>query len=528
MVVRVLTGLLLGACALVGCGSSGGATAGSPTALTMAVADEPACLDPNISPQDATAWIMRSVYDSLVFQDSRGGIHPWLATSWKISKDLRDYTFRLRSDVRFHDGSVLTAQTVKDTFDRIIDPTTRSLYAATLLGPYSGSSVVDRHTVRVSFRTPDAAFLQSASQTFLGITSSRQRKNSCTRPLGSGAFEVADYLRGDHLTLRRHDGYRWGPVGSAEQARLSRITVRFLPEDAVRVGALTSGDAQIAGTIPPHRIRNLRGRVRLLRTDLPGAAYSLHLNTSRPPFDDVRIRLGFQQAIDADQIVSAIYADQYRPARGPIGPSTPLYDVALNRRTGYDPRSAARLLDQAGYTGRDALGYRTRAGRRLTVVWPFNKQQAREERGIVAQLIQEQARRAGIELRIENMSAGQWLDARDTGDFNVFDRSWTTANPDILRSFYDSGNHPAKGKVGYNAAFVADKDIDTWLRDALATDDESRRRALYDLVQQAVLDRGYLVPIYVPASIVATAREVRGLVLDGQACPLLYRVERVR
>ncbi|WP_067826542.1 ABC transporter substrate-binding protein [Actinomadura kijaniata] len=523
---RALTAAAVAALLALTAAGCGGESRAAADGLTFASDSEPTCLDPNISPQDVTARLFRSVYDSLVFQDPQGKIHPWLATSWKASGDLKSYTFTLRDGVTFHDGSPLDAEAVKATFDRIVAPATKSLYAVNLLGPYKGSTVVDQRTVRVEFTKPNAAFLQSASQTFLGITSARAAKQDhCTRPVGSGAFAVEGYTKGNSLTLKRNDAYRWGPTQAARgPARTPRVTVRFLPEDSVRVGALTSGRAQIVAGVPPKRVASLRRQAQIVKADLPGGVYALHLNTSRAPFDDQRIRQAFRNAVDTRQIAATVYADQYRPARGPIGPTTPLYDRSLDGRPEPSADEAARLLDEAGYRTRDAQGYRVKDGGRLTVRWVFNKEQVREQRDLVAQLVQEQARRAGIELRIENMSTGQWFDARDTGAFDVFDRSWVSGNPDILRSFYASSNHPAKGKVGYNASFAADEDLDGWLEDALATGDEARRADLYGRVQRAVLERGYLVPVYVPASIVAAGRKVTGLTFDGQASPLLAGV----
>ncbi|WP_067479821.1 ABC transporter substrate-binding protein [Actinomadura hibisca] len=518
--------LAASALGLAACGGGSGASAGAAGGLAYASDSEPTCLDPNVSPQDVTARLMRNVYDSLVFQDPRGELHPWLATTWKAAPDLKSYTFTLREGVTFHDGTPLTAEAVKATFDRVVDPATKSQYAATLIGPYAGSTVIDDRTVKVSFKKPNAAFLQSASQTFLGITSPKaDKRDYCAKPVGSGAYAVAGYVRGDNLTLRRHEPYRWGPSTAPGPAKEPKVTVRFLPEDSVRIGAITSGRAQIAAAVPPKRVAGLGGRVRIVRADLPGGTYSLHLNTSRAPFSDERLRRAFQKAVDTRQLVSAVYADQYKAARGPLGPTTPLYDKALDSRPGHDLAEVDKLLGEAGYTGRDAQGYRTKDGKRLTVLWVFNKQQVREQRDLVAQLVQEQARKAGIELRIENMSTGQWFDARDTGRFDVFDRSWVSGNPDILRSFYASYNHPAKGKVGYNASFAKDSRLDGWLEDALATGDQAERGELYAKVQQEVVDRAYLVPIYVPAAITATSTKVGGLTFDGQASPLLAGVE---
>ncbi|TMI98970.1 MAG: ABC transporter substrate-binding protein, partial [Bacillati bacterium ANGP1] len=109
--------------------------------------------------------------DPLVWQTQPGQFAPGLATSWTASPDATSYTFKLRSDVRFHDGTPLTAEAVKVTFDRIVDPETKSQTAFSFIGPYDRTEVVDPYTVRVRFKSPYAAFLDGASTPYLGIIS---------------------------------------------------------------------------------------------------------------------------------------------------------------------------------------------------------------------------------------------------------------------------------------------------------------------------------------------------------------------
>src|SRR3990172_10548412 len=111
------------------------------------------------------------VVDPLVWSVKAGEYAPGLATSWTASPDATAYTFNLRDDVKFHDGTPLTAEAVKVTFDRIVDPATRAQTAFSFIGPYDRSDVLDKYTVRVRFKTPNASFLNGASSPYLGIIS---------------------------------------------------------------------------------------------------------------------------------------------------------------------------------------------------------------------------------------------------------------------------------------------------------------------------------------------------------------------
>lgn len=151
-------------------GSTGASTKPvSGGSLTYASEQEPDCWDPHTSAQDVTAFVQRPVFDSLLYQTPDGDLKPWLAESWKTGEGGKSYTFTLRDDVTFHDGSRLDAAAVKANFDHITDKATQSQYAAGLLGPYQSTTVKDPRTVEVRFTRPYAPFLQAASTTYLGI-----------------------------------------------------------------------------------------------------------------------------------------------------------------------------------------------------------------------------------------------------------------------------------------------------------------------------------------------------------------------
>jgi len=128
-------------------------------------------IDPHVDASSELGIPLTSVYDMLVYQDSDGSFVPGLAERWQVSDDGLVYTFHLRDDVTFHDGTVFNGETVKFSFDRIADPETKSRKAASLLGPYERTEVVDDFTVRVRFGQPHAAFLDAASQVYLAMIS---------------------------------------------------------------------------------------------------------------------------------------------------------------------------------------------------------------------------------------------------------------------------------------------------------------------------------------------------------------------
>lgn len=122
--------------------------------LTFALATSPDTLDPHRSGLAVSVRVIRTIYDSLVVQLPDNTIKPWLAKEWTISEDGLDYTFELREDVVFQDGTPFNAEAVKYNFDRILDPATKAANAAALLQPYESSEVIDEYTVKIHLSTP--------------------------------------------------------------------------------------------------------------------------------------------------------------------------------------------------------------------------------------------------------------------------------------------------------------------------------------------------------------------------------------
>ncbi|CCH32011.1 ABC transporter substrate-binding protein [Actinosynnema sp. NPDC047251] len=530
-VAALVCGLVL---ALAACGGGAGAGPG-PAAnpvpggeLTFAVDSEPVSFDVHVSPQDITGEILRNVFDSLVSVDAEGRFTPWLATSWEIAPDLRSYTFHLRDGVEFTDGTPFDAAAVKANFDRIADPATKSQLAASLLGPYAGTEVVDPRTVKVTFTAPFAPFLQGASTTYLGFYSPKALADNADKlagggpvAVGTGPFTFTAYTKGQSIVLGKNPDYNWGPEGSAHTgaAYLDKLTVRFLAEDSVRVGALTSGQIHVARAIAPVDIRTLEANpdVTLLKSDIPGGNYNLYLNASKAPFDDPLVRKAVQRAIDVDQGVKTVYFGQYKRAWSPLSPSTTGYDAKLDNSVRFDQAEAGKLLDQAGWTTRDSDGYRTRNGARLVVKWPLMPPPyLREQRDVLGQAFQADLKKVGVEVVRDQPDIGTFIKQVYGGEGDFTDYSWNRFEPDVLWLFFNSASQPGKG--GQNATFTKDDELDRLTEAGRATADPAARAESYAKVQQrSVVDLALVLPVYTPVNSAGVGKSVRGLAYTRDA-----------
>ena len=520
-----VTTLALGACA--GPGVDAGPDAGGGE-LVWAIAGanlSAGHMDPQTSQLDSAASVQRGVLDSLVFQNADGTFAPWLASGWVVSADGLEYTFSLRDDVVFHDGTPFDAAAVKANLDRIADDATDSKQAASMLGAeyYEGTTVIDPHTVVVRFSQPNAPFLQAASTAYLGMYSpATLEANADTLKaggpgitVGSGPLIMSDYVPDQEIVYVRNDAYAWGPNG-AEAPEFETLRVAIVPEPAVRIGMLASGEAQLASNITANAVSTLDPSLTVDAKSVPGLPYSLFLNEGYGVFADELVREAFSRAIDIDAAVETIYFGQYERAWSVLGPATPGYDASLEGTWEFDPEAANALLDEAGWTQRDAEGYRTRDGARLSARWiawtPIS-----DDAAALANAIQSDLRDVGFELVREALEPGAYNEQYGPKTFDITDWDFAGVDPDLLRAHLHSEGFQ-------NASQVSDAALDAMLSDAVAESDPAARAALYRAVQQWNAQHHAIVPIFVPSVITVVAPEVTGLSYDLYGRPLFFGV----
>ncbi|BDV30755.1 ABC transporter substrate-binding protein [Microbacterium terricola] len=482
-------------------------------------------MDPQTSQLDVSAMVQRAVLDSLVFQEADGTFSPWLAESWDVEGGGTSYTFHLRDDVTFHDGEAFDAAAVKANFDRIADPETASAQAASMLGGefYAGTEVVDEHTVTVEFTQPYAPFLQAASTALLGFYSPAVLAESADElkaggpgiTVGTGPFELTDYTPDQEIVYTRNDDYAWGPDGQGAP-KFETLRVEILPEAAVRTGVVESGEADLASNIPPNLAAELPDSLTVDSMEYPGLPYSLYLNEKYGVFADQKVRQAFSRAIDIDTAVDEIFYGQFPRAWSILGSTTPGYDASLEGTWEFDQDAANALLDEAGWTERDADGYRVKDGERLSARW-IAWTPVPDDRTALANAIQSDLKAVGFEIVREVLEPGAYNEQYGPKTFDLTDWGFSGVDPDLLRSHLHTDGFQ-------NASQVSDPELDTLLESGVATTDTDERNAIYADVQQWNADHVAIVPLYSPSLITAVGETVSGLTYDLYGRPLFYDV----
>jgi len=513
---------------LVGCGQETSTVARSDKpvsggTLIYATDREPTCLDPHVAGDMPQVFIGQQYLDSLVSMDEQGQIGPWLAKRWEVSADGLDYTFYLRDDVHFSDGTPFNAAAVKANLDHIANPKTQSSTAGGYIRQYRSTEVLDEHTAVVHLATPYAAFLEVLAQGFLGIESPtallRSRDENCESPVGSGPFKIVRWDRQSQIELVRNPDYNWAPPTAKHQgpAWLERIVWKFIQEPSVRFASLQAGEVDVIEALPPesHEAARRNPDLAVLVALRPGNPTNGTLNITRAPFNELKVREAFVRSADIDGALKSVYFNEFPRAGGPLSSASRFYSPDFEHAQDYDPARAALLLDEAGWTGRDAEGYRTRDGKRLQVHVVMGNRTPPSEYTLWEQ-VQATTRQAGFQMIIEQMSDVQATQRQADWDYDVRLGYWNTNTADVLRIIFGAEFIRPAGVGGYhqNTAGFDDPTFDRVMRQALATQDPQQRQALYYQAQQIASINYLQVTTYPQSSRLGIYKTTQGVRLE--------------
>ena len=487
----------------------------------------PSGLDPHIHISNELGIPLYSVYDTLIYRHPQTmDFVPGLAERWEMAPDGLSWTFTLRQDVTFHDGTPFNAHAVAANLDRITNPELASGKALALLGPYTGYTIVDDTTITLHLSEPYAPLLDGLSQVYLGIaspTALRQYSKNTYQwhQVGTGPYRLEEVVPGERIVLRRNPDYAWGPVfyAAATDQSVDTVEFRFYTDPATRSLALESGAVQMIGELLPTDVELLLGntQLRVLRVPIPGQPQQFFFNMKRAPTDELAVRQALLYATNRTEIVDAVFQGQSPVAHGPLTAVTPFYDPAVEALYPFDPAFAQSLLQGAGYGDSDGDGIWDRDGEPLRLTMVFASWNQTPE---VAQLIQSEWRDIGIEVELIRVPDFPTLRSYALeGDFNLIAFYDFGVEASLLNQFYMTG--------GFNNwSGFSDSELDGWLHEAVRQVDAATRAALYSSVQQRIMEQAVVLPIREYVNLNGTTARLEGVIFSAQGWwPLLRNLQ---
>jgi peptide/nickel transport system substrate-binding protein len=461
LVAATVSLLLLAACG--GAGASPGTSPGTPKTggtLRVAQAEELRTLDPVKSSQLVERAVYYQMYESLLAIDSRLNIQPLLATKWE-TPDPTTYVFTLRTGVKFHDGTDLTAESVKFNIDRVLLAATSPRKAE--LASVKSVEAKDSTTVIFHLKNPDAALLsQLVDRSGMILSPAAVQKAGADlglKPLGAGTgpFQFVEWKRDDHLTLKKNPNY-W----KRGLPYLDEIIYRAIPNaDAIAAG-LKTGDIDVAHQVSAKDIGAIKSNPDLIYKDIPGLSWwGVRLNRGAGPFADLAKAKAVALAIDRAQILKTVYFNVGNVSYGPIAPSSWAFDPSEKIYDKADPAKAKATA--SGFT----FSFLT---------------QNRPDRIQEAELIKDQLTKVGITANIRILEFGQLLNELDAHNFDAAILGWSgRIDPDgnIYQHFHTG--------AGNNYGRYSNPQVDKLLEDGRIASEQSKRKQLYQEAQRILV-----------------------------------------
>jgi peptide/nickel transport system substrate-binding protein len=473
-----------------------------PSSVVMIIESSPNNLDLRQGTDAQSERVGGLIFDALVKKDDHYNLQPWLATSWE-QPDALTWVFHLRDGVRFHDGRPLEAADVVYTIESLIDGSLVTAKGGSFAA-VDRAEARDRLTVVVHMKRPDAGLLFNLSVGLFGVVPRGAGKDFGLHPVGSGPFRFVSAVQDRDVILTRNDAYWAGtPAVPAGAHRIERVRFQVVPDTITSALELKKGSADLASNVVTlDMVHELQSVPNLKVESGPGSpVVYMTFNVTDPLLKDERVREAVACAIDRQAIVDAIWRGQARLASTllPVGHWAAASDAELAQYP-HDVARADRLLDEAGFpAGKDGV--------RLTLTL---KTSTDETTRLMAAVLQQQLRAAGIRLEIRSAEFGTFYSDVTRGAFQMYVLRWIGSNedPDIFRYAYSSSSFPPKGG---NRGRYANPRIDALLTAAAAESDQVVRKADYVEVQKILAEELPGIPLWYPNNEVVHTRRVEGV-----------------
>ena len=433
--------------------------------LSVAMGTFPESLDPTAINEAGSSLINTHIYETLVTRTYDMEIVPALATSWER---IDEYTveFNLREGVYFHDGSPFTAADVEFSLQR----SQAHPIASAVMGVLDpdGFEIIDDHTIRISTSVPFSPlvpFLGHNTAFIISREAALQHGDEfINNPVGTGPFVFESQVLGDRVTLMRNENYH------GEAPQLAGIVFQVIPEPAQRLIGLETGELDFSFDIAQSdAARALEHEDIVLHSRVNNMVRYLSMNTTRAPFDDVRVRQAFNYAIDTELLIETILEGFGEPSQGPFASGMRLAstDVQLPE---YNVQRALELLAEAGLED----GFEIT----MNVHTPVNQNLALAIEAMLAQI--------NVTVEVVSLELAAHFELINDGEFDTFIMSFNPGTGDEDNMVTPMFHSESIGSTGNRGRFE-NSDVDALIEAARVAFDDEERAAIYRELQELLI-----------------------------------------
>lgn len=472
-------------------------------------------LDPAGSNDVPSHKVEHFIYDKLVARDLEGNLIPGIAESWDSVGD-GIYEFKLREGVKFHDGEDFNADVVKKNIERLLDPdVASSVYDKFEM--ITDVQVVDEYTVQIKTAYPFTPIFGHFAHPGSGMISPilidedyeamANGKKAGTvisaNPIGTGSYKFESWTSGEEIKLVRNEEY-WG-----DKSLVDAITFKVIPESGTRIADLARGFIHIADPIQPNEVEEINESdyAKVMQTSSNGMAF-IGFNTEKEPFNDVRVRKAVSMMINKDEIIEGVYEGFGIAASGPLAPKIFGFSEDVQAPQ-YNVEEAKKLLAEAGYSD----GFSAE-------IWTNDNQQRID----AAIILQDALKEVNIDLKIEQMEFGAYLENLTKGNHDMYILGWNPSLPDGDNGLYQLFHSSGKGKTP-NVMFYGNDEVDHLLDEGRRESDQDKRFNLYVEAQEKIVEDAPMIYMIYQENLTGVSNKVLGLEIDSTG---MYHLKDVK
>jgi peptide/nickel transport system substrate-binding protein len=467
-----------------------------PNTITVALPSDIVSLDPMDHNDIYSEKVSLLVFNRLFKFDTSFKVVPDLVATWS-QPSAREWLFKIKSGVKFHDGSEMTSADVKFSMDR----SRESPKVKHVLSEVESIAVVDKYTVKVTTKVAFAPFLFTLAHAGVSIvpqkyaTSADNWKN----PIGSGPYQFVQWISGDKIVLKKNVNY----YDKAGMAQATNMVFKVIPEATSRTISLETGEVDVVLSLDSSDVERSMANPKLKVYQKPSTDIQyIGMNIEKAPFNNVTVRQAFNYAIDKEAVV-LVALNGYGEVGTSIIPST-----IFGHKDGpysYDPKKAKALLTSAKFDFKQVIK-----------LWASG-----DTRKKIAEVVQGNLSEIGVKAEIEMFEWGAYLQATNSGTQGMFLLGWGS-NPDpdsMLTPLFSKGSIGAQNRTRY-----VNEKVEKYLADGRVELDQAKRQKIYNDMSDVIMQDATWVPLYTGNNIVAASSKLLGVELSPQG---LWNLEKL-
>lgn len=470
-------------------------------------------LDPGKETDGESFDVTINIFDNLVrFKRGSTEIEPSLAESWQISPNHLEYTFKLRKGVKFHDGTDFNADAVLFSYLRQHDPKHEAYKYANAWDYWTDMALdknvaaiekVDDFTVLIKLNKPESPFLANLAMPFAAIVSPtavrKHKQEFAKKPVGTGPFKFVSWARGERIILDANTSYWDG------RPYVNRVIFRTISDDSARLNSFLAKEIHIMNLPRPEHIATIKSKrpdAKIIEENAMNVAY-LAFNTSKPPFDNVKVRQALSMAVNKEAIVKGIYSGMATAAKNPMPPIIWGYNDSIQDYK-FDVEKAKKLLAEAGFP----KGFKAEL-----FTLPIARAYMADGKK-VGEAIQSNLKAIGVDINLTTMEWGTYLEKTKGGHYQMAILGWIGDNGDPDNFLYVLLSGANTKAPASNIALYKNAQVDKLLSDAKSLTSQSERAELYKKAQVLIHQDAPWIPLAHSKVVVPTDKRVNDFVID--------------